>query len=85
VSELFDRVNLRLHRDDLHVFQLDWPNVGFNFSVRQLIEKTPLVNRMIDLLQHADLGVTGARAEEHPITLPEGLLSHQFPSIPARV
>jgi hypothetical protein len=67
----------RWFKDDLHVLQLDLSKVGleFEFSVRQLIEKTPLANRMIELLRHADLGITDARAEERSLV-------HRWPDLP---
>jgi hypothetical protein len=68
----------RWFKDDLRVLQqadwsgglqMDWSNLGFHFSVRQLIEKTPLASRIIELLRQADLGITDARVKEIPLSL----------------
>jgi uncharacterized protein len=61
------RVLHRLHLSER--IDIDWPGFGFHFSIRQLIDKTPLASRMIELLQHADLGIADALAEERPLTL----------------
>ena len=36
----------------------------FGFTLKKIQDQTPLRNRIIELLRHADLGVTGARAIE---------------------
>lgn len=56
----------RWFKDRLNFLHLDanW-QLGGDFTLRQMHEKTPLAGRIVELLRHADLGVTGARVIEH--------------------
>jgi uncharacterized protein len=66
----------RWFKDELHVFQQAQNPVGFQFSFHQILKGTPLANPIIELLRHADIGITAATAEELPVTLlPEVLES----------
>ncbi|HTB84794.1 MAG TPA: ATP-binding protein [Candidatus Sulfotelmatobacter sp.] len=39
--------------------------MGAGFTLKQVEENTPLLSRIVELLRHADLGVTGVKAVEH--------------------
>jgi hypothetical protein len=54
----------RWFKDRFHVIDLEEARTGFNFSARQLIRGTPLAEKILALLRHADLGITSANAEE---------------------
>jgi AAA15 family ATPase/GTPase len=58
----------RWFKERLHFLHLDanW-SMDEGFSLRQLQEQTPLYQRILQLLRHADVGVTGARAVERPV------------------
>jgi uncharacterized protein len=65
----------RWFKDELHIFQQGERPVGFSFSTRQLIEQSQLANEMVNLLKHADLGITGVAAEEVPFSATPELLN----------
>lgn len=58
----------RWFKDRLNFLHLDakW-QLGGDFTLRHLHEKTPLAARIVELLRHADLGVTSARVIEHAV------------------
>ncbi|MES2705538.1 MAG: ATP-binding protein [Verrucomicrobiota bacterium] len=55
----------RWFKDQLHFFDLSagGRTLGKSFSAQQFVDKTPLSPRILDLLQHADLGVETASVE----------------------
>ena len=57
----------RWFRDRLQFLHLDanW-HLDYGFSMQHIKEQTPLGIRLLQLLKHADLGVTGARVVEQP-------------------
>lgn len=59
----------RWFKDRLNFLHLDanW-HFGGDFTINQLREGTPLANRIVELLRHADLGVTGAQVVEQGVT-----------------
>lgn len=63
----------RWFKEDLVFLDLSTrAQMGSGFTLKQIEEKTALSNRIVELLRHADIGVTGARAVE--IETPKGLL-----------
>ncbi len=55
--------------------------LGSRFTLKRIQEQAPLHNRIIELIRHADIGVTNARViEERP---PEEEIEKMFTNIPA--
>lgn len=74
----------RWFKDNLYFFDLGQEMHG-GFTARQFAERTPLHRRIVKLLKHADLGVTGGRVvEQQPPEFGE-LLANFPPEIRERM
>jgi len=65
----------RWFKEKLHFLDLSArATMGEAFTLEQVDKKTPISGRIIELLRHADLGITGARAIKQDI--PNHLMEH---------